>query len=93
MKKTLIFAMLGLAAMLTLASPTQASARVVVGVALGPVAVVPHPVYHAYVYPRPYYPWAYGPVYPARYWGPYWHPRVYGYRAYVGPRGYRYYRR
>ena len=88
MKKTLIFAMLGLAAMLTLASPTQANARVVVGVAVGPVALVPH----AYVYPQPYYPWAYGPVYPAHYWGPYWHPRVYG-RVYYGPRGYRYYRR
>jgi len=84
MKKTLIFAMLGLALTLTLASPTQAHARVVVGVAVGPV--VPHPVYHAYVYPRPYYRWGYGPAYPVHYWGPYWRLRTYGYRVYAGPR-------
>ena len=87
MKKT-IFALLGLAAILTLVGPTQAQAAVVVGVRVGPVYA--HPGYgYAYVHPRPFLPYAYAPgyVYPAPYWGrPYWRPRHYAYRAYVGPR-------
>ena len=81
MKKTTLFAMLGLAAALTFAIPSQAHAGVVVGVGIGPV--VPAPVYgRVYVGPTPYYypgyypaPYAYGPGYVAGY-RPY---RYYGY--------------
>jgi len=83
MKKTLMV-LLGLA-MLTAFTPSQAHARVVVGVAVGPV-VGGGPVYAGppvYAYPRP---WLYGRYVYAR---PYWGPRYYGYRAY-GPRYYGY---
>ena len=89
MKKT-IFALLWLAAVLTLVGPAPAHAAVVVGVGVGPI--YGHAVYpYAYVHPRPILPYAYGPryVYPGQYWGPYWRPRpYYGYRAYYGPRRY-----
>jgi len=87
MKKT-IFALLGLAAILTFVGPTQAHAAVIVGVRVGPV--YGHPVYpYAYVHPRPILPYAYAPGYV--YGGPYWGPRHYAYRGYFGPR--RYWRR
>ena len=81
MKKTTLLAMLGLAAALTLAIPSQAHAGVVVGIGVGPVA--PVPVYgHVYVGPRPYY-------YPGYYPAPY----VYGPGYVAGYRGYGYYGR
>jgi len=89
MMKTTIFALLGLAAILTFVGPTQAHAAVVVGVRVGPVYA--HPGYaYAYVHPRPVLPYAYAPgyVYPAPYWGPRWAPRHYAYRGYVAPHRY-----
>jgi len=86
MKKT-IFALLGLAAILTLVGPTRAQAAVIVGVGMGPV--YPHPAY-VYIHPRPVLPYVYAPgyVYRRPYWGPYWR-RPYAYRYYVRPRYWR----
>lgn len=98
MKKTLMV-LVALAAVVAF-TPAPAHARVVVGVAVGPVAVGPvvvggvyGPVYPrpAYVYGRPWgyppYPYAYGPRYV--YARPYWGPRVYAYGPrYYGPRYY-----
>lgn len=76
MMKSTIFAMLGLAAVLALATPPRAHAGVVVGVGIGPVYAAP--VYGYVAAPRPYvyyprpYAYAYGPgyVYPGyRYYG------------------------
>lgn len=76
MMKSTIFALLGLAIALTLVSPSQANAGVVIGVGAGPV-FYPRPAYgYVAVHPRPYayyprpYVYAPGYVYPAyRYYG------------------------
>jgi hypothetical protein len=96
MKKKMLLALFGLAAALTLASPTKASAGVVVGVRVGPVYA--RPAYGYVVAPRPY---VYPPVYAAGYvcpvWGRgyrregRWYGRPYAYRGYVG--AHRFYRR
>jgi hypothetical protein len=78
MKKT-IFALLGLAVVLALASPPKAQAGVVIGVGVGPV-FVPRPAYgHGYVavHARPGYAYPYG--YAPGYARPYYAPRAYGY--------------
>lgn len=102
MKKTLLV-LAGLAVLMAF-TPSPAHARVVVGVAVGPVGIGPVVVGAlvyagppAYVYPRPWlygpYPYAYGPRYYGR---PYWGPRVYAYGPrwygprYYGPRYYGY---
>jgi hypothetical protein len=80
MMKATIFATLGLAAVLALATPPRANAGVVVGVGVGPVFVRPASGYIV-VPPRPYFY--------------YQHPYAYGY-AYgpgYGYPGYRYYGR
>jgi hypothetical protein len=66
MTKSTLFALLGLAAALTFASPTKANAGVVIGVGIGPV--FPRPAYgYVAVPPRPYRyyarPYAYAPAY------------------------------
>jgi hypothetical protein len=74
MMRPIMFALLGLAILLTVVSPSQANAGVVIGVGVGPVYpgaaygyVVAHP--GPYYYPRPYV-YAPGYVYPAyRYYG------------------------
>ena len=97
MKKKMLLALFGLAAALTFASPTKATAGVFVGVGVGPVYA--RPAYgYVVVHPRPY---VYAPVYARGYvcpvWGRgfyregRWYPRAYAYRGYVGP--HRFYRR
>ncbi len=69
MMKSTLFALLGLAAVLTLASPPQANAGVVIGVGVGPVY---HRPAYGYVVapPRPYFyhahPYVYAPAYVPR---------------------------
>jgi hypothetical protein len=93
LKKSILFAVLGLAAVLTVMTPSQAHAGVVVGVGVGPVVARPYVVVHPYPYayygPRPYYAPAY--AYPGpNYWvRGRWHPRYYAYRGYVGRRYWR----
>jgi hypothetical protein len=97
LKKSLLFAVLGLAAVFTVMTPSQAHAGVVVGIGVGSVIARPYVVVHPYPYayygpPRPY---IYAPAYAYRrpgYWaGGRWYPRYYAYRGHVGPR--RYWRR
>jgi hypothetical protein len=69
MMKSTLFALLGLAAVLTLASPPKANAAVVIGVGVGPV--YHRPAYgYVVVPPRPYFyhahPYAYAPAYVPR---------------------------
>ena len=70
MKRT-IFAVIGLACVLALASPPKAHAGVVIGVGVGPV-FVPRPAYgYVVVHPRRYaYPYGYAPVYAPPYYAP-----------------------
>ena len=75
MMKRTVFALLGLACVLALASPPKAHAGVVVGVGVGPV-FVPRPAYgygYVAVHPRPHYAYPpyryYGRVYGGGYWG------------------------
>jgi hypothetical protein len=97
MLKKSLFALLGLAAVLTVMSPQQAHAGVVVGIGVGPVVARPYVVVHPgpYAYYGPPRPYFYGPTYaypgPGFYVGGRWHPRYYAYRGYAGPR--RYWRR
>jgi hypothetical protein len=77
MTKPTVFALLGLALAITLASPSRASAGVVIGVGIGPVYAPPAYGY-VVVHPRPYFyprPYVYTPgyVYPA--YGYYSHDR------------------
>jgi hypothetical protein len=66
MTKSTIFALLGLAVMLALASPPRANAGVVIGIGVGPV--YPRPAYgYVIVHPRPYVYYAPGYVYAPRY--------------------------
>lgn len=91
-KKT-VFAVLGLAFVLALASPPKAHAGVVIGVGVGPV-FVPRPAYgYVAVHPRPY---AYAPgyarpyVYPYAYYGHVYRGAVVrAYRGYGWRGGYR----
>ena len=69
MMKSTLFALLGLAAVLTLASPPKANAAVVIGVGVGPV--YHRPAYGYVVVPaRPYFyrahPYVYAPAYVPR---------------------------
>lgn len=85
LKKT-VFAMLGLAFVLALASPPKADAGVVVGVGVGPV-FVPRPAYgYVAVHTRGYYayPYGYAPLY-AR---PHYVYPPYGYYGHVYRGGY-----
>lgn len=93
-----LFAVIGLAAVLMVMSPSQANARVVVGIGVGPVVVAhPYVVVHPgpYAYYGPPRPYVYAPAYAYPGSGHYvrgrWNPRNYAYRGYVGPR--RYWRR
>jgi hypothetical protein len=94
MLKKSLFAVLSLAAVLTVMSPSQAQARVVVGIGVGPVVARPYVVVHPnpYAYYGPPRPYVYAPAYayagPGYYVGGRWHPRYYAYRGYVGPRRY-----
>ena len=85
-KKT-VFAVMGLAFALALASPPKAHAGVVIGVGVGP-AFVPRPAYgygYVGVYPRPYaYPYGYAPVYER----PHYIYPAYGYYGHVYRGGY-----
>ena len=87
--KSSIFAVLGLAAAMSLFSPSQARAGVVIGVGVGPVCARP---VHGYVVanPRPYgyYAPAY-PVYGRFYGGGAWGYRNWDHRGYAGPRYFR----
>ena len=75
MMKSTLFALLGLATVLTLASPPKANAGVVIGVGVGPV--YPHPYGYVVAPPRPYvyyaHPYAYGPAYVPRAYFAYGH--------------------
>ena len=98
MKKWTLFAMLGLAAAMILATPSKANAEVFVGVRIG--RVVPRPGFVVAVAPRPYYPYGYRPrpvvIVPAYvrrvprfYYRGRVCPRPYAYRPYYGPRYFR----
>jgi hypothetical protein len=87
MMKRSIFAVLGLAAALSLFSPSQAHAGVVIGVGVGVAPVYPRPAYgYVAVQPQPYAyyapSYAYAPGYVVR---PY--P---GYDRFYGDRGWAY---
>ena len=92
LKKSMLFAKLGLEAALTVMTPSQAHAGVVVGVGIGPVVARPYAVVHPvpYAYYGPPRPYVYAPAYV--YPGPgvwirgHWYPRYYAYRGYYGPR-------
>lgn len=58
------------------ASAPPASARVIIGVGIGPFGYYPGP----WAYPYPYYPYPYYPAYPAPYYAP-----AYGGPAYDAP--------
>jgi hypothetical protein len=100
MTKSSLLALLGLAAALTLASPAKANAGVVIGVGVAPACRRPAFGY-VVVHPRPYaygpHPYAYPPAYVYPAWGYYggfhpatrWYRRGFAYRAYIGPRGFR----
>jgi len=89
--KTTLLALLGLAAVLVLATPPQAHAGVFVGVRIGPP-----PAYgYAYVAPRPYIYPVYRPLYTPRwraypYYGPaaYWRHERWEHRR-IADRGFR----
>ena len=84
MMKRTVFAMLGLAFVLALASPPKAHAGVVIGVGVGP-GFVSRPAYgYGYVvaHPRPYYAYPYG--YAPGYARPYYVPPAYGYYGHYG---------
>ena len=73
MMKRTIFAVMGLAFVLALASPPRAHAGVVIGIGVGPV-FVPRPAYGYVVHPRPYaYPYGYAPAYAPPAYGYYGH--------------------
>jgi len=94
MLKKSIFAVIGLAMVLAVMTPTQAHAGVVVGIGVGPVVARPYVVVHPrpYAYYGPPRPYVYAPVYaypgPGYYVGGHWYPRYYAYRHYVAPRPY-----
>ncbi len=94
LRKSILFAVLGLAAALTVMTPSQAHAGVVVGIGVGPVVARPY-VAGPYAYYGPPRPYVYAPAYaysgPGYWVGGRWHPRYYAYRGYYGPR--RYWRR
>ena len=83
MMKRTVFALLGLAFVLALASPPKAHAGVVVGVGVGPV-FGPRPAYgYVAVHSRPYaYPYGYG------YARPHYVYPSYGYYGHVYRGGY-----
>jgi hypothetical protein len=83
MVKRTVFAILGFAFVLALASPPNAHARVVIGVGIGPV-FVPRPAYGSVIVaPRPYHAAPYLYAAPG-YVRPYYVPRAdsYSYRDY-----------
>ncbi len=90
-----LLALLGLALALTVMSPAQAHAGVVVGIGVGPVVARPYVVVHPrpYAYYGPPRPYVYAPAYvypePGYYVGGRWHPRYYAYHRHVGPRYWR----
>jgi len=100
MMKRSIFAVLGLAAALSLFSPSQAHAGVVVGVGVGVAPIYPHPAYgYVAVHPRPYAycapAYAYAPGYVSRPYAVYgrfdggWANRNWDHRGFAGSRYFR----